>query len=99
MLSETQIKDYFLKHFPSNTEILSVDFIDIGNINFVYKINSSKGIFYLKYGLDHERKKTAFTDHFSLRESRLKRHEENQKSRYTGGGVWDEVFASNEGDA
>ncbi len=74
MISPTRVKDYFIEHNPKFADdFITVDFIDIGNVNFIYKISTPKGIFYLKHGLSHERKKTIYTDYFELRNDRLRK--------------------------
>ena len=74
MLSQKKVRDHFLELCPQeSSDSISIEFVDIGNINYVYKISNSGKVYYLKYGMEHERKKTVFTDHMPLRENRLQK--------------------------
>ncbi|MDA1196499.1 MAG: aminoglycoside phosphotransferase family protein [Nanoarchaeota archaeon] len=70
MFSKSDVLDYLKRHL-NLTEPLAVSFVDIGNINYVYRVVSGKDEYYVKSSSGQERKKTVFTDHFSLRSERL----------------------------
>jgi len=74
MLSQKSIRSIFLEHLPQfSKDSISIKLVEIGNQNFVYRISTPKETFYLKHGLNYERNKTIFTDHFKLRKNRIKK--------------------------
>ncbi|MDP3764966.1 MAG: hypothetical protein Q8R04_00485, partial [Nanoarchaeota archaeon] len=73
MLSEKEIKNYFLKIKPDAAlEEVNVNFIDIGNLNYVYRISYLGENFFLKNALPEYKNKFPSMEQLPLKHDRLK---------------------------